>query len=123
MPIEITGRLDTDRLHLRRLRPRDRRFTLTYSEEAGWNEPDAVFLNAIREEADEVAEVPNVAVPSEPAMLAPTVDSDVELFVLSTLMALTDNVTTTYKITTTPPIGERTIEDLFTPEQLRHLVF
>ena len=123
MPIEITGRLDPTKQRLHRLHPRERRFSLTYSEEAGWDEPDAVFLNAIREEAEEVTEVPNVAVPSEPAMLAPTVDSDVELFVLSTLMALADNVTTTYKIATTPPIGERTIEDLFTPEQLRHLVF
>ena len=123
MPIEITGRLDTTQRRLRRLRPRERRFSLTYSQEAGWDEPDAVFLEAIREEAEEITEVPNVAVPSEPAMLAPTVDSEVELFVLSTLMALADNVTTTYKIATTPPIGERTIEDLFTPEQLRHLVF
>ena len=123
MPIEITGRLDTTQRRLRRLRPRERRFSLTYSQEAGWDEPDAVFLEAIREEAEEITEVPNVAVPSEPAMLAPTVDSEVELFVLSTLMALAGNVTTTYKIATTPPIGERTIEDLFTPEQLRHLVF
>ena len=104
------------------------RFSLTYSEDNGWDEPDSPFLRVLRDEIAEAEEgenlqVFNMAVPSEPALFDPTVDSDNQLQVMSTLVALAPTVTTKFKWSATQPIGEPTWDDPWTPEQYRNLRF
>ena len=128
MPIEVQGRIKPRFKGRHDLRARDMRFSLTYSEDKGWDEPDSPFLRVLRGEIAEAEEgeslqVFNMAVPSEPALFDPTVDSDNQLQVMSTLVALAPTVTTKFKWSATQPIGEPTWDDQWTPEQYRNLRF
>jgi len=73
MPFSVTGRLKDSIMFDYDLRPNQRRFSLTYSTEAGWNDNESPVLEIINELSVGTPLVENVGlIPAEPNYLAPT---------------------------------------------------
>ena len=73
MPFSVTGRLDDYTMNQYDLRPNQRRFSLTYSTEAGWDDPESPLLEIIKELYVDTALVENVdRYPPIPRHVAPT---------------------------------------------------
>jgi|TARA_Y100000031_G_C8177231_1_gene364707 5-methylcytosine-specific restriction endonuclease McrA len=51
MPFTVSGRVTDYALNRHDIPKRDRRFSLSYSQDAGWDDPDSLVLAALRAEA------------------------------------------------------------------------
>ena len=57
MPFIVSGRVTDYALAKHDIPKRDRRFSLSYSQEAGWDDPDSTVLAAMRAEATALTSV------------------------------------------------------------------
>ncbi len=103
MPIRFTGKIArwAQNQHGGR-----RRFSVTYTEQTGWDPDDAPVVGALRFWIDEYGPraVVNHPIPSEPREVPPTLDGP-EQQVANTLGAVAEYVTDRFRIERSDPIG------------------
>ena len=113
MPFIVSGRVTDYALAKHDIPKRDRRFSLSYSQEAGWDDPDSLVLAALRALAEDVTSVIHYPIPQHTGRITPVFeDAPGETWVVSTVGAFIWMVADGVKWEMTDPIGE---SDAFAP--------
>ena len=112
MPFIVSGRVTDYALAKHDIPKRDRRFSLSYSQEAGWDDPDSTILVAMRAEAAPLSSVQHTPIPQTVGRIAPTFeDAPAESWVRSTVDAVAWTIAENIKWEVTNPLGESNVED------------
>ena len=112
MPFTISGRVTDYALTKHDIPKRDRRFSLAYSQDAGWDDPDSLVLAAMRTEAAIFTSVEHTPIPQHQRRIPPTFgDAPGESWVRSTIAAVVPFMAEKIRWDITDPIGEVTVED------------
>ena len=112
MPFIVSGRVTDYALTRHDIPKRDRRFSLSYSQEAGWDDPASLVLAALRAEATILVSVEHTPIPQHSRRIPPTFeDAAAESWVRSTVDAVVPFIAEKIKWEVTSPIGESDVED------------
>jgi len=112
MPFIVSGRVTDYALNRHDIPKRDRRFSLSYSQEAGWDDPDSLVLAAMRAEATALTSVEHTPIPQHSRRIAPTFeDAAAESWVRSTVDAVVWAIAEKIQWEVTKPLGESDVED------------
>jgi len=112
MPFIVSGRVTDYALNRHDIPKRDRRFSLSYSQEAGWDDPESLVLAAMRAEAAPLSSVLHTPIPQTVGRIAPVFeDAPAESWVRSTVDAVAWTIAENIKWEITNPIGESDVED------------
>jgi hypothetical protein len=112
MPFTVSGRLNEFTAGNYALRPAQRRFSLSFSQEAGWDQPDSIVLTAMRALAEDVTSVIHYPIPQHTGRITPVFeDAPGETWVTSTVGAFIWMVADDVKWEMTDPIGESYVFD------------
>ena len=112
MPFIVSGRVTDYALNRHDIPKRDRRFSLSYSQEAGWDNPDSTVLAALRAEAAVLTSVEHTPIPQHTRRIPPTFeDAPAESWVRSTVDAVAWTIAEITKWEITNPLGESDVDD------------
>ena len=112
MPFTVSGRVTDYALARHDIPKRDRRFSLSYSQEAGWDDPDSLVLAALRAEATPLSSVQHTPIPQTVGRIAPTFeDAPGESWIRSTVDAVAWTIAEITKWEITNPLGESDVDD------------
>ena len=112
MPFIVSGRVTDYALNRHDIPKRDRRFSLSFSQEAGWDDPDSLVLAAMRAEATALTSVEHTPIPQHSRRIPPTFeDTPAESWVRSTVAAVVPFVAEKIQWEVTKPLGESDVED------------
>ena len=112
MPFTVSGRVTDYALNRHDIPKRDRRFSLSFSQEAGWDDPDSLVLAAMRAEATALTSVEHTPIPQHSRRIPPTFeDAPAESWVRSTVAAVVPFVAEKIQWEVTKPLGESDVED------------
>jgi len=112
MPFTVSGRVTDYALARHDIPKRDRRFSLSYSQDAGWDNPDSPVLHAMRAEATPLTSVEHTPIPQHSRRIPPTFeDAPAESWVRSTVAAVAWTIAEKIKWEITNPIGESDVDD------------
>ncbi len=112
MPFIVSGRVTDYALNRHDIPKRDRRFSLSFSQEAGWDDPDSLVLAAMRAEATALTSVEHTPIPQHSRRIPPTFeDAPAESWVRSTVAAVVPFVAEKIQWEVTKPLGESDVED------------
>ena len=112
MPFIVSGRVTDYALNRHDIPKRDRRFSLSYSQDAGWDDPDSLVLAAMRAEATALTSVEHTPIPQHSRRIPPTFeDAPAESWVRSTVAAVVPFVAEKIQWEVTKPLGESDVED------------
>jgi len=112
MPFIVSGRVTDYALAKHDISKRDRRFSLSYSQEAGWDDPDSPILVALQTEADGVEFINHEPIPQAQGAIPPTFhDAPAETWVASTVAAFVWTIAENVKWETTGPLGTPEVDD------------
>ena len=112
MPFIVSGRVTDYALNRHDIPKRDRRFSLSYSQDAGWNDPDSTVLAAMRAEATALTSVEHTPIPQHSRRIPPTFeDAPAESWVRSTVDAVVWAIAEKIQWEVTKPLGESDVED------------
>ena len=112
MPFIVSGRVTDYALNRHDIPKRHRRFSLSYSQDAGWDDPDSLVLAALRAEAATLTSVQHTPIPQTVGRIAPTFeDAPAESWVRSTVAAVVPFVAEKIQWEVTKPLGESDVED------------
>lgn len=106
MPFIVSGRVTDYALAKHDIPKRDRRFSLSYSQEAGWDDPDSLVLAAMRAEAAVLTSVEHAPIPQQTRRIPPTFeDAPAESWVSSTVAAVVGFVADKWSAEVTDPLA------------------
>ena len=112
MPFTVSGRVTDYALAKHDIPKRDRRFSLSYSQEAGWDDPDSTILVALQTEADGVEFINHEPIPQAQGAIPPTFhDAPAETWVASSVAAFVWTIAENVKWETTEPLGAPVVAD------------
>jgi hypothetical protein len=112
MPFTVSGRVTDYALTRHDIPKRDRHFSLSYSQDAGWDDPDSLVLAALRAEAATLTSVEHTPIPQHQGRIPPTFeDAPAESWVRSTVVAVVWAIAEKIKWEVTNPIGESDVDD------------
>ena len=112
MPFTISGRVTDYALTKPDIPKRDRRFSLAYSQDAGWDDPDSLVLAAMHTEADGIETISHYPVPQAQGAIPPTFhDAPAETWVASTVAAFVWVIADAVKWEMTEPVGAPSVAD------------
>jgi hypothetical protein len=112
MPFTVSGRLTDYALTTYDIPKRDRRFSLSYSQEAGWDDPESLILAAMQTEAAILTTVEHTPIPQQQARIPPTFgDAPGESWVRSTVAAVIPFIAENTRWDVLNPIDELTVEN------------
>ena len=112
MPFTVSGRVTDYALARHDIPKRDRRFSLSYSQDAGWDNPDSSVLHAMRAEATALTSVEHTPIPQHSRRIPPTFeDAPAESGVRSTVVAVVWTIAEKIKWEITNPSGESDVDD------------
>ena len=112
MPFIVSGRVTDYALAKHDIPKRDRRFSLSFSQEAGWDDPDSLVLAALRAEAATLSSVLHTPIPQTVGRIAPVFeDAPGESWVRSTVAAFVPFIAEKIKWEITNPLGQSDVED------------
>ena len=112
MPFTVSGRVTDYALGRHDIPKRDRRFSLSFSQDAGWDDPDSLVLAALRAEAAILVSVEHTPIPQHTRRIAPTFeDAPAESWVRSTVGAVVPFIAEKVRWEVTNPIGESDVDD------------
>ena len=112
MPFTVSGRLTNYALTTHAIPPRHRQFSLSYSAEAGWDDPDSPALGAMRSEALDLDTIVHYPLPQNESRIEPIFeDAPGETWVASTVSATVWMIATKIKWESTPPLDEMLDEE------------
>jgi len=112
MPFTVSGRVTDYALTRHDIPKRDRRFSLSYSQEAGWDDPDSLVLAALRAEAATLSSVQHTPIPQTVGRIAPVFeDAPGESWVRSTVDAVAWTIAENIKWEITNPLGQSDVDD------------
>ena len=107
MPFIVSGRVTDYALAKHDIPKRDRRFSLSYSQEAGWDDPDSLVLIAMQTEAEELTTVLHTPIPQQKSRIPPTFnDAPAESWVRSTIAAVVWLIADKWSAEVTEPLDD-----------------
>jgi hypothetical protein len=112
MPFTVSGRLTNYALTKHAIPPRHRQFSLSYSAEAGWDDPDSPALGAMRAETLDMDTIIHYPLPQNQSRIEPIFeDAPGESWVMSTVSATVWLVAERIKWESTAPLDEMLDEE------------
>jgi len=112
MPFVVSGRVSDAAVAKHTIPAGHRRFSLAFSQEAGWDDPESPVLAALRSEASSLGLVYHNPIPQPTRRIVPVFDdAPGESWVMSSVAAVLWTITDSVKWEVTEPVGTPAVED------------